>query len=172
MTESGSSGNPGLTGNVKTGRIADLTRSEGPLTFSLTGQISNVILGFDDGASPYLRYGDNGAAPTLINITASWKATDALSLGFVYETNYPYEAGSLMTQDNAFVSPPGFDTRQLEITLFHNRLGKLSLGQGHLAGDSITQSDLSGTALAGHNTIGDHGGAFVLRDAAKGIRRR
>ncbi|EKE44825.1 hypothetical protein OCGS_1058 [Oceaniovalibus guishaninsula JLT2003] len=154
--------------HVTADRLADLAWSEGPLTLTLTGRLSNVVLVFDDGVSTYARYGDNGGSPSLLNLDADYAASSALTLGFVYEANYAYNGSGIANQRERFLSPGGVDHRKLELTLTHDRLGTLSLGQGSLAGDGVFESDLSGTANAGYSAIGDHGGGFYLRDAATG----
>ena len=149
-------------------RLADFTSTWGPLEVTTTGQVSIVGLLIDDGESTRFRLGDNTAAPTLTNTTVGYPVHEDLVLAFIHEVSYPFNASSTLTQDERWISPRGFDHRRLEFSVQHDTWGKLWLGKGHMAADTVTQIDLSGTAMAGHNTISDHGGGLRFRDRDTG----
>ena len=149
-------------------RLANLKSQLGPLEVTTTGQIALVSLFIDDGESTYLRSGDDTASPSLVNVTVGYPVENDLRFAFVYEVNYSYNASSLITQDDRWISPPGVDNRRIEFSVQHDTLGSLWLGKGHMAADTITQIDLSGTAMAAHNTISDHGGSLRFRDRESG----
>lgn len=53
--------------------------------------------------------------------------------------------------------------RKLEVTLKTDRWGSVSIGQGAMGSDGVTESDLSGTSLASHVGIADTAGGFLFR---------
>lgn len=134
------------------------------LSLDVKGQLSTVLLGWNDGERTFWRYGDTTLAPSLVNVTASFRADSRLDAHLIYEGGYTFNSSGSATQVPEVVEPAGIDNRRAQIVLDHDRYGVLYVGKGSNATDTIAQNDLSGTEIAMHGTYADTGGGFRLRD--------
>lgn len=147
--------------------------------YKLSGQVNRAIVYQNDGENSQTRNVDASTSGTRFRLRGSEDLGNGVQVGFYWE---------LQTQsaDSFFAAPTqnaapvfdlntGGDLRQANV-FFATRLGTLTIGQTHGAGDGATEVDLSGTTTSVYHgrtsfTAGmawrTSGGA-ALRDPAPG----
>lgn len=133
------------------------------LSLVLTGEVSTVALLWDDGEVAVGRVGDNAAEPTVFDATLTWRARPDLDVALNYQAGYPQNSSAAIGQRRARVDSARLEPRHAQVSVRHARWGKLSVGKGNNATDTLAQYDLSGTESVLHVTIADNGGGFRLR---------
>jgi len=147
------------------------------VSYNLSGQVNRVIMFADDGVASDIFFADNTASNTRFRLTGSEDMGNGMTAGFNLEW-----ASSVNSNDYVQIKDAGdtsglttrgdansaFSIRRNEVW-FSGNWGKLSLGQGPTASDSMGDADLSGTWLADFSTPASWGGAINFRNAATGV---
>jgi len=147
------------------------------VSFSLSGQVNRAIMFADDGVASDVFFVDNTASNTRFRLTGSEDMGNGMTAGFNLEWGSGVNSNDYVTikgngngagGDAAFAGAQGaFGIRRNEVW-FSGDWGKLSLGQGPTASDSMADADLSNTWLADFSTPASWGGAMTYRNSATG----
>ena len=136
-----------------------------PIT--IYGQISPALLGYDDGLTRKA-YGPVGNSNASTRIGLLWQLYPIWGLNAVarFEGGITPRASNAINQvdsSGAGFSFDGTNIRKLELILDSPRLGTLSLGQGSMATDGISEIDLSGTKVTAYSAVSQSAGGQFLR---------
>ncbi|PKP75025.1 MAG: hypothetical protein CVT84_05355 [Alphaproteobacteria bacterium HGW-Alphaproteobacteria-6] len=135
------------------------------IELKFTGQINQGVLFTDDGENSDVFFVENDNSSTRLNITGTGQISDDLSAGTVFEVEIESNSTAEVNQNNTNTSAT-FKERKLEFFLASKTLGKLSVGQGDMASNATSESDLSGTTVVGYSAVEDlAGGIFFTNDA-------
>ncbi len=133
-------------------------------TFRLYGHFSPAVISYDDGESRYSNFADNSYSGGRIGFWLEFPVKRG-------RTRFNLES-SLGLRQSASLSqiyvPPLIDLdattiRKLEVIFDTERFGSFSFGQGSMASDAVTESDLSGTQLAAYVGLKDTAGGYFFR---------
>ncbi len=141
-------------------------------TVRVTGQINQGVLSYDDGEDTN-SFGlvDNDNASTRIGLRYGREIAEGWRFGTRIEIGYAPFSTSNVSQLNDSEGDWGFDNdniRWIDFSLASPGAGTVSLGQGAMATDGITEVDLSGTDVIGYSGVADSasGQFLVLEDPA------
>ncbi|MDF2232307.1 porin [Albimonas sp. CAU 1670] len=134
----------------------------------LYGQINRGLLYYDDGRSQrgYALI-DNANSPSRIGLNYL-RAGERTTWEGVFEAGYSPYSSDRASQSEPRPSRDDFELsrnniRKLELAVSRPVLGKLSLGQGSMASDGITEIDFSETSVAAYSSIGASAAGQFLR---------
>jgi len=120
--------------------------------YQLSGQVNRAVVFMDDGQQSDVRNVDSITSGTRFRLRGSEDLGNGMKVGFYWELQTSSSASSGQRPDldgdgtNGITS--GSAIRQANVW-FSGGWGKLTLGQQDGAGNGATESDLSGTAIAG-----------------------
>ncbi|WP_204114665.1 porin [Shimia biformata] len=132
--------------------------------FRFYGFVNPAIVSFDDGATTTTEFADSSHAPSRIGIW--WeRPMSSATFKFNFETALGFRGTSSISQTT---TPDIWDwdktkLRKIDAIFETSTAGTFSVGQGSMATDGVTNSDLSGTSLTTYNAIGDSAGGFFFR---------
>ncbi|WP_158970112.1 porin [Chachezhania sediminis] len=160
----------GLTGAALTATLLPAALSAQSLPINdirFYGHFTPAIVSFGDGEKQYSNVADNSYSGGRLGLWLDLPAGNG-KLRFNIETSLGLRQSAAMSQVN---TPPLIDLnaaalRKVELFLDTDRMGTFAFGQGSMATDGVTQSDLSGTQLAAYVGITDTAGGFAFRDAS------
>ncbi len=127
------------------------------------GHVNRALLVADDGDDTNYYNVDNANSQSRLGIDGVAKINDHLSIGSKIELGLKSNLSGDVDQKN---KNPSFDIneRVLEMFITHDRLGELSIGQGHTASDGSSEVDLSGTSVIGYSFISGVAGGQLFFD--------
>ncbi len=132
----------------------NLTNGQSKVKLIISGHVNKAVLYADDGKVSRTAIVDNGAETTRLTFTAEAPVTADFAFGAQLQFEMSSNNSSIVTihegngnNNRANTTPT---ERVAEVTAAHKRFGKISLGQGSTATDTIVESDLSGTAVSGN----------------------
>ncbi len=140
------------------------SHAETPSGWQVYGQVNLGLMSVDDGADQEAYFAENPHIPRRFGFRyTSLIGTDA-TLMFQFETGFGLTDLGEVSPDNDDLDLEIDKTvlRKFEVIYAAPRFGQLSLGQGSMASDGASGTDLSGTSLAIGPAIGDLGGATVF----------
>ncbi len=139
-----------------------VTSGQERVKLAISGQVNRAVNIVDDGKSAKAYFVDNDNSESRVNLVATAKATDDLTLGGRIELSIaPNKAGEV-NQTNEETGNV-FDQRWTELSLDSKRFGKLSLGKGATASFGTATVDLSRTGVITYATIADTAGGMLFR---------
>lgn len=147
-----------------------VTSSNSRVNVDLYGQVNRAFLWADDGDSTRGYFVDNNNSSTRWGLKARGKVNETFSLGAWIE-------GEMITNNSQSVnqmernpdSSDWYKSRHLELDLTSKTFGTLWLGRGFTASDSISESDLSGTTVAGLSDVAKIAGGYYFYDTKTGL---
>jgi predicted porin len=124
----------------------------------------------NDGERTQLNVVDNDASSSRFRIGADAQPLDELAVGGLFEADFRVNPSGSVTNDGDIANPNGaFRTRKIEATFSGPSWGKVSLGKGDMASNSITEIDLSGTDFTGtYSSVTDMAGGYEFVDKDTG----
>lgn len=134
------------------------------LKFSVSGQINRGILFFDDGVESNELFVDNDNSSTRLRAKLTYdfgQVTVGGEIEYEFEFSSTAEINQINTDDSVSVA----NERKFELFV-EGGFGKFSAGQGDSASNSVSEVDLSSTAVIGYSGIADFAGGLLLRDGA------
>jgi len=138
--------------------------------FEFYGRINRGLLFYDDGVTidGYFPI-DNDSLSSKVGFRFHYPTGANVSVGGVFELSlkpYSTEYVSQIARTNA--SWDQFELRRAQLYLKSDALGSLWLGQGSMASDGSSETDLSGTYMIGYASVGDiaNGQYFRTSDGA------
>lgn len=141
-----------------------ITANKKKINVQLYGQVNKALMFANDGEDSDVFFVDNDASSTRIGIKAKTKLEGDLSAGAQFEGEYQTNDSNKVSMTDTTASSDKFAKRQMKVYVEHKKAGKLTLGHGSVATDSIAEKDLSGTALAGSSHIKINGAGFKFWD--------
>jgi len=137
------------------------------IELKFTGQINQGVLYTDDGENTDLFFVENDNSSTRLNITGTGRISEDVTAGTVFEVEIESNSTAEINQNNTNTSAT-FKERKLEFYLESKTLGKLSVGQGDMASNATSESDLSGTTVVGYSSVEDLAGGILFYDKTAG----
>lgn len=128
-------------------------------TVEFSGQLSPLLVHVRSGDRHDTALADNAAASSRIGLKGRRSLHPDFTVGFFIESSFVINPSNRIGFGDA--------TTDLEIDERHidafvtGPFGKLSVGRGDGAANSVMDTDLSGTKLASHSAMTDIGGGFV-----------
>ena len=152
---------PAHAGSIKNGSPVDLT---------IGGHVNRAVLLVDDGNETSYRHVDNENDSTIIFFEAEGKVNAEITIGAAFAAKMRSNASNEVSATAESAGSGQFEHDQSDIYVSHARFGTLTMGEGSMASDAISEVDLSGTAVAGYSSIGDMAGGFAFVNSATGVR--
>jgi hypothetical protein len=134
------------------------------IKLSISGQVNRGILVSEDGDQTKLFFVDNDNSSSRLHVEGTGEISDDLTAGAVIEVELRSNSTRAVSQDNESTGTANFEDRRIEAYFASERLGKVSIGQGHTASDDTAEVDLSGTGVVGTSDIGDYAGGLQFVD--------
>ncbi|TKZ20857.1 porin [Shimia litoralis] len=138
-----------------------------PHSFRFYGHINPTILSVDDGQVTTTEIVDNANSGGRLGFwyehsvnANTFRINGEISLGI------RTSAGVSQLYTPQFIEWKGQSVRKFEAIWDTEKFGSISLGQGSMGSDGVTESDLSGTTLASSVGISDVAGGFFFRNQA------
>jgi hypothetical protein len=122
--------------------------------FSISGQVSRLIMNIDNGVDQGVVHADNSVSGTRWRIKGDGELDNEMTTGFIFENQLQSNPSALISVDS--LDTDGIDGNIGSGNLFSVRLanvwfkgnfGKVTIGQSRGASDGSTEADLSGTNL-------------------------
>ncbi|MGR3759652.1 porin [Roseobacteraceae bacterium NS-SX3] len=136
-------------------------------SFRWYGQFDPAIQSYDDGVEEYNRLVDNAGSTSRIGFWLE-QAYGENTLRFNFETNFGFRTSDgvnqLTTGDKLSWDRTGI--RKVDFQFDTARYGRFSAGQGSMAADGVTGTDLSGTGLVTTVANADPAGGYFFRTTA------
>lgn len=140
------------------------------IDFTLSGQVSRMMVLPDDAQGDEVQFQDIGWSGTRFRITGEQKLDSGYSVGFRLEEQL---------QSNPSFSTSGggqtdggnddfIDNRYQDIYV-SGSFGKVALGKGDGASNGSTEADLSGTALSSSSNHQDNWGSYFITGGPDGV---
>ena len=152
---------PGSAGSIK---------NNSPVELTVGGQLNRAFLYVNDGEEGMYRHVDNENDSTRIFLNADGKINEDWSVGTQFIMLMRSNPSNEMSATTESAGANKFEEEAAEVYFTHKRLGTLWLGQGDAATNGISETDLSGTGVAGYSSVGDVAGGFAFVTSATGAR--
>ncbi|WP_380053673.1 porin [Falsihalocynthiibacter sp. SS001] len=138
------------------------------LRWQIYGHLNPTFQYVDDGVQRYRRTADNANSVSRIGLRTTVKLEDGSEFKFNAETAFGFKTTSEVNQsiDVAEFQWRKTDIRKVEISYF-TEAGTFWFGQGSMATDGISESDYSGTRVAGYSGLQYPAGLFGIRDGTE-----
>ena len=118
------------------------------LSLKISAQVSRAVLQHSNGENSNAVHVDNDNSPSRINITGTGKFNEDLEVGGTIEFGLEPNSSDTGIDIQAAVGDNPFHVRTVEAFFTSKKFGKLYLGQGQTASDSVMENtDLSKTTL-------------------------
>ena len=141
-----------------------------PVELTIGGQLNRAFLYVNDGEEGMYRHVDNENDSTRIFLNADGKINEDWSVGTQFIMLMRSNPSNEMSATAESAGAGSFEEEAAEVYFTHKRLGTLWLGQGDTATNGISETDLSGTSVAGYSSVGDLAGGFAFVTSATGAR--
>ncbi len=139
----------------------------------LYGQFNPAYQSVDDGVSTYSNPVDNTNTNSRVGLWYRQPMGNG-TFSFNFETALGLRASAAMSQGFKpdWMNWQRTSLRKVDFAWTSDQWGKFSIGQGSMASDGAADIDLSGTAVAFYNGIGDIAGGYRFRTAAGALSTR
>ena len=140
--------------------MATIENGQAKVKLKVYGQVNKAMLWGDDGQTSRTMVVDGQGSSTRLGFLAEAPVNADFSFGANLEGEWRSNQGNGVAinngaaqgagagnTDNNFPATPAWTERKAEVTMDHKRFGKLSLGQGDEAAESISEFNLSGATL-------------------------
>ena len=131
----------------------------------LSGQVNRALSFINDGKSTQAYFVDHSTSGSRINLVATAKMSDDVSLGSRIELAITPDNSAQVSQSNQ-APADSFNQRWAEVSLKSNKWGKLSLGKGDTATNTTAEVDLSGTLPIQNSSVADLYYGMLFRERA------
>ncbi len=145
-------------------------KNNSPVELTVGGQLNRAFLYVNDGEEGMYRHVDNENDSTRFFLNADGKINEDWSVGTQFIMLMRSNPSNEMSATVESAGTGSFEEEAAEVYFTHKRLGTLWLGQGDTATNGISETDLSGTGVAGYSSVGDVAGGFAFVTSATGAR--
>jgi hypothetical protein len=163
---------PGEIGPAPVTPAAPLTSGGNKVMLSLSGQVNRALLWGDDGVASNLRQVDNNNSSTRFRIVGEARPLAETVAGMNLEAEFRPNSSATQTLTQNLPQPASavtFTVRQAEIYGANPNYGGLRLGFGSTASYLTAEVDISSTAVASYEIVGDYDGGFAFRQRAAAL---
>ena len=145
-------------------------KNNSPVELTVGGQLNRALLYVNDGEEGMYRHVDNENDSTRIFLNAEGKIDENWSVGTQFVVLMRSNPSNEMSASVEQSGTGAFEEEALEVFFSHKRLGTLYLGQGDTTSNGISETDLSGTGVAGYSSVADVAGGFAFVTSSTGAR--
>ena len=145
-------------------------KNNSPVELTIGGQLNRAFLYVNDGEEGMYRHVDNENDSTRFFLNADGNINEDWSVGTQFIMLMRSNPSNEMSATVESAGTGSFEEEAAEVYFTHKRLGTLWLGQGDTATNGISETDLSGTGVAGYSSVGDVAGGFAFVTSATGAR--
>ncbi|MCI5130941.1 MAG: hypothetical protein D3904_05315 [Candidatus Electrothrix sp. EH2] len=131
----------------------------------LYGHVNRAVMAVDDGNDSKIFHVDNTHSESRVGLKGKVKAYEKLTVGANVEAQWQVSPSDKVSMDKESISAELIE-RKMEVYFDVKKIGKISLGKGQMASDDSSETDISGTALAGNAGMADAGGGFSFYNTA------
>jgi hypothetical protein len=163
---------PGAPGAAPVTPAAAVTSGGNRISLSLSGQVDRALLYGNDGHNSNLRQVDNNNSSTRFRIVGEARPIVDTVAGFNLEMEVRPNSSVNQTLTQNLPQPASTVTptiRQAEVYGGNPEYGEVRLGFGSTATYLSTEVDISGTAVATYQIVGDYDGGFAFRQKGAAI---
>lgn len=157
-----------LTGSAAAQSATSYEFSNGSV-IAAYGQANFGYMYYDDGKNSRGYFPvDNDNSSSRFGVTYGTDLGGDWSLLGRAEAEYQPRASNEITQDDPDAWDWDFErqnVRKFEATFANSRFGAISVGQGSMASDGVSDRDLSGTSVIGYSAVADTAGGFFYRQS-------
>ncbi|MSO73856.1 MAG: porin [Alphaproteobacteria bacterium] len=134
------------------------------VSLAVSGQGNRMLFYANDGDQAKIFNADNKLSTSRLNVTGKAKLDDDATVGATIEVELNSNRSSSVTmrQETENNAGASLTERKSELFLESKSFGKLSLGQGSVATDGVSETDLSGTSVIAFSSLGTDMGAALL----------
>lgn len=136
------------------------------IQLKVSGQINRAMLFADDGNNTETFFVDNGNSSSRFRFTGKGDLNEDTSVGFNWEVEMESNSSDDINQIVETTGTQNFKERKLELYFDSDSLGRLTLGQGSMAGDGAIETDLSGTSVISDSDVPALAGGILFNDKA------
>ncbi len=130
---------------------------------TLKGQVNRAVMVVDDGKQSEVFHVDNDFSSTRFSLLAEAKPQKDLKIGGHIEMELQSNASNKVTMAQSSTVSASLTERIVEVYFDSREFGRLTLGQGKMASDGTSQSDLSGTGVIALSKIQGLAGDIAFR---------
>ena len=127
---------------------------------TVSGQINRGVLLADDGDQTEIYHVDNDNSSTRFRFVGE-ADIGSVTAGTNFEVEFESNSTNDINQNNQSTTTT-LRERRMEFYLDHERLGRLSVGQGNTASDNTSEVDLSGTSVAAFSLVSSMAGGLLF----------
>jgi hypothetical protein len=142
-----------------------VSRGASPVSLHISGQLNQMVLGWDDGGQGNIDIVDNTNSPSRIELQGAARISRGLTAG--YRVGFQFENPNSRSVDvTQIASGDDYEDvalRHSSVWLRHNQLGMLEFGHTSPATDNIIHNDLGGVHVAASNDARLIGGKILVR---------
>ena len=132
----------------KAGAGKSVSRSKKTMKLTVSGHLNRMVQVVDNGVNSEVRHTTNQQSRSRVRWVGTGKLTDDISVRTLIEFGNSDAISSGQSIQATEVNGGTFDTRHIDLQLTSKTMGKLYMGHGSDANDSIMgNSDLSGTLV-------------------------
>ncbi|MCP4330449.1 MAG: PAS domain-containing protein [Alphaproteobacteria bacterium] len=146
------------------------------MTFELSGQVNMGVMAADSGDGPGITDNDrkvwvvdNDNSSSRFRFKVRAPIDDHWSAGATMELEVEQNASNEVNQDDDETRSFDFNLRKAEAFIKNKEYGKITVGQGDMASNGISEQDLSGTTVAGKSEVETIGGGLDFRLDPSGV---
>ncbi|MBL4721158.1 MAG: porin [Alphaproteobacteria bacterium] len=133
----------------KAGAGRSVSRSKRTMKLTVSGHLNRMVQLVDNGVNSEFRHVTNQQSRSRVRWVGTGKLSDDISVRTLIEFGNSDAISSSQSIAGAEVNGAAFDTRHIDLQLTSKTMGKLYIGHGSDAADSIQgHTDLSGTLVA------------------------
>ena len=140
-----------------------VTNLVGKTKLVIAGQVNRGMLFVDDGVSERFHFVDNNNSSTRVRFIASSKINETWTAGGEMELEAVSNSTRSFSQTDDGPTAFAFNERKMEVWLENKAFGRIWLGQGDTASNTLTEQDLSGTAVVAYSDAPNFMGGSVFR---------
>ena len=134
----------------------------------ISGQINRGVMVVGDGDSSQIHHVDNDTSSTRFRFVGTGKPNEDITIGTRMEMQLEVNSSANVVQGaDTQTGGTTFSTRYADLSVESKKLGKLYLGQGDTASNTMAEQDLSGTDLIVYSDFGMYG-SLLFKNSAGG----
>ncbi|MCY4066964.1 MAG: hypothetical protein OXF57_11440 [Rhodospirillaceae bacterium] len=114
---------------------------------TIYGQVNRAIRFANTGDATEITSVDNDGSSSRVGFRAVGKANPNLTIGSLTELEWRQNHRSATSEANTGAKPEDMRVRHADVWLDHKNLGKLSMGEGSMAGDAAGLFELTGVSF-------------------------
>lgn len=135
---------------------------------TLAGQVNRMINLASDGDRTRAYFVDNNVSNSRVAIAATGKIDEKSSVGGLVEIAVSPNNSTAVNQNQEDLGSDSITDRKVEAYYNHDDYGRVTIGKGSMATDSVAENDISGTSVVAYATVSDLAGGLLFRNSDTG----